>query len=126
VITVSVVNFVAVSTFERSSELGMMRALGFTLADIARAFVYEIILLTSAALVAGGLATWALCTVVNSLNLRFDPPGIAGNMQFLLLLAWWFIAGFALLLMVLAIVTGYISARHRARSGIPLLLEAKQ
>jgi putative ABC transport system permease protein len=126
VITVSVVNFVTISTFERSSELGMMRALGFRLSDIARVFVCEVLLLTGASLVVGGVATFLLCSVVNAIDLRFHPPGIAGTMQFLLLLHVSFIVGCALLLLGLAVVTAWISTRIRMRQGIPNLLEAKQ
>jgi putative ABC transport system permease protein len=85
VIVISIANSVGMNIFDRIRELGTMRALGFTPRQISILMAKETVALTLMGTVAGYLLSLVIAFLVNAANIRFHPPGIAGDMQFVLI-----------------------------------------
>lgn len=85
-VSVTIVNFITVGLLERTREIGTMRAIGFDVAWVRSLFLRESVLLTAIGLLLGLLISFAVSEALVPANIRFSPPGIAGDMQFLLYL----------------------------------------
>lgn len=91
VLTVTVVGLTLFSLFsmsanERSVEIGLLLSVGFPSKIIERLFIWESLLLALLSLGAGFLTAYGVGALVYSSNLRFAPPGIAGDTR--LTIAW--------------------------------------
>lgn len=82
VVVLSIVNSMTMTILERTREIGTFRSLGFTRSNILGLFLRESVVLTFVGVVVGLVLSLAICALVNAANLRFSPPGIAGDMQF--------------------------------------------
>lgn len=101
-VALSIVNTTAIGIIERKKEIGTLRALGFKEKQIGWMFTQESVLLNLVSLVAGGFLTQVVAHFVNLMNIHFYPPGIAGDMQFVLTPDAWLCVGIAIPLLVIA------------------------
>lgn len=84
VAALAILNALQISFMERRTEIGTLRALGFSSHQITGLFAREVFLLTTLALTLGGVFAFIASATVNHLNLRFFVPGLAGSLSFLL------------------------------------------
>lgn len=123
VIIVSIINFITVSVMERRREIGTMRAIGFDPKQVIQVFSWESNLLSLIAIVIGLIASLILAFIVNHLNIRFTPPGIAGDMQFMLVLNPMLCLGAGLAVWLISWITAYFVMRRRSTENIVNLLQ---
>ncbi len=124
-VILSVVNSLTLGILERTSELGTLKALGFSNNQIVGLFVRESIWLSGISIGFGLVLAQLVARVVNAANIRFTPPGIEGDIQFLLDPEASLFAALALLLFLIAVLTSFqVSRRKINRTVIELLTEA--
>lgn len=122
VVVLSVANAISMNIMERIKELGTMRAIGFTPGDIARLVAIESFILAIISVIAGFFVSQTVAVVVNAAGIRFSPPGIAGDMQFILT-PWISICFlFAVPLVLFATYTAYLVTRKKIRGEVSKLL----
>jgi putative ABC transport system permease protein len=122
VVILSIANAISMNIIERSKELGTMRAIGFTPAKISLLIAAESFILSVVSIFIGVLLAQLVSWGVNLSNIRFFPPGIAGDMQFVLT-PWPSICLLlALPLIALATVTAYIVTRNKIQGEVIGLL----
>ena len=124
VVILGVLNSVTLTVYERTREIGTFRALGWRRRQVAALFLREAVLLSLAGLVCGALLTLVVATAVNSANIRFQPPGIPGDIQLVLWPLPGVYATVALLLLPLASLVTWGVARRRVRGRTADLLTA--
>ncbi len=122
VVVLSVANAISMNIMERIKELGTMRAIGFTPADIARLVAIESFILAVISVIAGFFISQGISLLVNAANIRFSPPGIAGDMQFVLTPWPSICVAFAVPLIVFATYTAYLVTRKKIRGEVSKLL----
>lgn len=126
VVVFSIFNAATMTVIERSQEIGMMRSLGFTRRQIRQLFVYEMLALSSLAVVAGGVVGAAGIAAVNAAKIRLNPPGVAGGMQLALIPNAGIVAGAAVLIFLLSVLTTLMAVRTVAKRNIATLLMGTQ
>jgi putative ABC transport system permease protein len=126
VIAFAIFNSATMTVIERSQEIGMLRALGFTKRRIRLLYVYEILLLATMSLVSGGIIAICAMLAVNRADIRFNPPGVAGGLQLMLIPNATITAIAALLVVALATVATWIAVRAIAKRNIAGLLLGTQ
>jgi putative ABC transport system permease protein len=84
VVALSIINAQTMSVIERSREIGTLRSIGYSRQFVAGSMALETLLLAVLSLIAGLATAISIIAAVNRLNFRFTPPGIAGDMQFML------------------------------------------
>jgi putative ABC transport system permease protein len=111
IITLSILNSSTMTVTERSAEIGMMRALGFTRNRIRLVFIQEAGLVGCLGLFGGLLLGNLIIALINAQKIPFTPPGASheipmlllphfgftvitcGSILFLNLLTTWFVVG---------------------------------
>ncbi len=126
VIVFSVFNAATMTVIERSQEIGMMRSLGFTRGQIRRLFAQEMLVLAFISLAMGGVIGAAGIFSVNHSNIHFNPPGVAGGMILTLEPNGTIIAGAAVMIFILSLLTTMIAVRSVVRRNISVLLMGTQ
>jgi putative ABC transport system permease protein len=124
VVVLGVLNSVTLTVYERTREIGTFRALGWRRGQVAALFLREAVILALAGLLVGMLLAVSVATVVNAANIRFQPPGIAGDIQLVLWPLPQVYAAVALLLLPLASLVTWGVARRRVRERTADLLTA--
>jgi putative ABC transport system permease protein len=124
VVVLGILNSVTLTVYERTREIGTLRALGWRRRQIAALFLREGLVLAAAGIGVGALIAWIVSSGVNAADIRFSPPGIPGQVQLLL----WpgprvFLTVAGILVPLLASVTWGV-ARRRARERTSDLLTA--
>lgn len=107
-----IVNTQYISVLERTSQIGLMKALGMRRRDIAKLFRYE------AAWIGflGGVIGAALATAAGvALNPVITKQLSLGDGNYLLVFSWWQTIVLICSLMVIAVVAGWFPARKAAR-----------
>ncbi len=107
-----IINTQYISVLERTSQIGLMKALGMSGREIAKLFRYEAAWIGFIGGVIGAGIAWVLGTVANPLITRQLELG-EGN--YLLDFVWWQIAILLVSLVVIAIAAGYFPARKAAK-----------
>lgn len=107
-----IINTQYISVLERTSQIGLMKALGMRSKDIAKLFRYEAAWIGFLGGLIGAALAWAVGTALN--------PWIAdqlslGDGNYLLVFQLVPIAGLIVSLMVIAVVAGYLPARKAAK-----------
>jgi len=118
----SVVNTVTLSLIERKAELGTFRALGFRRKHLLGMLLAEGTWLAGAGVSVGLLLSLAAAAVLNHLNLRYQPPGLVGTIQFVIYPAPALCLAVALVLAAVAALSTLIAARTFLRQPIVALL----
>jgi len=122
-VALSIVNSMTIGILERVREIGTLRAIGFTNAQTAWLFTLESLFLTAISLFVGYLLAQAMAAAVNSLNIRFDPPGIAGDMQFVMNPDTWFCLLLSVPIMVICLICAFIVSKKLVNKPIIQLLQ---
>ncbi|MES2525932.1 MAG: FtsX-like permease family protein [Bdellovibrionota bacterium] len=122
VVILSVANAISMNIMERVKELGTMRAIGFTPQDLARLVGIESFILAIMSVSTGFLVSQLIALAVNLSNIRFSPPGIAGEMQFVLTPWPSLCLIFAVPLILFATVTAYLVTKRKIQGEVSKLL----
>ena len=100
-----------------------MRALGYDRVFMQTLLALEIFLLSVASVILGSVLAIAVALFVNSLNIRFSPSGISGDIQFVLgVRAGWCIWT-GLMLILLSILTSLFVVSKKNKLDIINLLQ---
>lgn len=119
----SVMNSIAINLIERTRELGTLRALGYDRVFMQVLLALEIFFLSIGSVILGSVLATFIALFVNTLNLRFAPPGISGDIQFVLgVRAEWCIS-VGLILIVLSILTSLFVVSKKNKLDIINLLQ---
>lgn len=118
----SIVNSMTIGILERGREIGTLRSIGFNENDVAWIFTREGMLLTLISLGAGLVLTQVTATLVNDANIRFYPPGIAGDMQFALTPDIWLCVLIGIPLFLISLASCYWVSRRLLKKSIVDLL----
>ncbi|MFL5815622.1 MAG: ABC transporter permease [Bdellovibrionia bacterium] len=122
VVALSIINSLAMSIIERTREIGTLRSLGYSRESIAGLFARETLILSGISLASGWALAQAISWGVNSLNIRFEPPGIADTMQFMLKPSAPLCAGLAFVILILSYLTARQTAMIRTKQRVAELL----
>jgi putative ABC transport system permease protein len=123
VIVLSVFNSATITIIERSAEIGMLRSLGFTRGRIHALFTWETLALAVIGVLVGGVIGIGAMVGVNSANIRYYPPGIAGGMQLMLIPHTMIILVSAVAVILLAVLSTIAAVRTISRKDIPNLIQ---
>lgn len=107
-----IINTQYISVLERTSQIGLMKALGMSRRDVGKLFRYEAAWIGFLGGVLGAGLAWLLGTVLN--------PWISkqlelGEGNYLLVFIWWHMAILVVGLTLVAIIAGWFPARKAAR-----------
>lgn len=122
VVILSVANAISMNIMERVKELGTMRAIGYTPDKLAKLVAIESFVLALFATVVGFFVSQIIALIVNAANIRFSPPGIAGQMQFVLTPWPLLCVFFAIPLILFAVVTAYLVTKKKLQGEVFKLL----
>jgi putative ABC transport system permease protein len=81
-VSLTIINSLTMGIIERTKEIGTLRAVGFRPRAIEKVFILESLLLCFFAVIIGVILSSIFAAVINGLNIRFTPPGVAGTIQF--------------------------------------------
>jgi putative ABC transport system permease protein len=121
-VSLAIVNTTTLNLLERTKEIGTMRAMGYPPAGIRAIFTREAILLCIGCLIGGTGVAWLIALLVNSINIRFSPPGAQGSVQFLLMMSWPVSLAMAALMFTVTVISTYLVTRRKSRTKIVQLL----
>jgi putative ABC transport system permease protein len=124
VVVLGILNSVTLTVYERTREIGTFRALGWRRRQVAMLFLRESIILALAGLLVGVVLALTVATAVNAANIRFQPPGIPGDIQLVLWPLPHVYAIVALVLLPLSALVTWGVARRRVRERTADLLTA--
>lgn len=122
VVILSIANAISMNIMERVRELGSMRAMGYTPDDLARLISIESFILGVFSISLGFILSQIIALIVNSSNIRFHPPGIAGDMQFIITPWPSLCLILALPLLIIAVVTAFVVTKRKVRGEVSKLL----
>jgi putative ABC transport system permease protein len=122
-VALSIVNSMTIGILERVREIGTLRAIGFTDSQTAWLFTLESLYLTSFSIVAGYILTQIIALIVNGLNLRFSPPGIAGDIQFVITPLFWVCLSVAIPILIICVICAYFVSKKLVNKPIIQLLQ---
>jgi putative ABC transport system permease protein len=122
IIAFSIFNAATMTVIERTQEIGMMRAMGFSQFHIRRLFVLEVLSLCGTAMALGGVVGGVFIALINQTKIHLSPPGVSGGLYLLIEpdIVTIFIGG--VLTLVVAVTTTLIAVRRTVRGNIPILL----
>lgn len=107
-----IINTQYISVLERTSQIGLMKALGMSGKAIAKLFRYEAAWI---GFIGGVLGSVLAVGLGVALNPWITKQLSLGDGNYLLVFVWWQIAALLALLVVIAIVAGWFPARKAAR-----------
>jgi len=122
VVALSVLNAMTLAVLERTRELGTFRALGFTRRQLLGVFLREAAALAALALGAGLALGLGAAAAVNAAAFQFEPPGVGGRIQLLLVPDAALSAAAAAILAALALGATFVAVRRRVRERVAVLL----
>jgi putative ABC transport system permease protein len=121
-VSLAIVNTTTLNLLERAQEIGTMRAIGYTPSSIRATFAREVALLGVICIVIGTGLSIVLSEIVNSINIRFSPPGAQGSVQFKLAVEPSVTLEISVLVLIVTIGSTYIVSRKKSREKIVRLL----
>lgn len=122
IITFSIFNSVTLNLLERSQEIGMFRSLGYAQKHLNILIALESLMVTVLGLLLGAFIAVAITMIVNNAHIRFNPPGIAGGLQLMLIPNFLVFFVSVSLITVFSSVATWIAARVVVRRGVSQLL----
>jgi putative ABC transport system permease protein len=121
-VSLTIVNSLAMGIIERTKEIGTLRAVGFKAKDISQIFIAENLVLCAIAVLVGVVLSTAISSVVNSLNIRFTPPGVAGSVQFRLVLNFFIVMTVTIFVFLLTWISAAIVMKRKSKTKLIDLL----
>lgn len=121
-VILSVVNSMTMGLIERTKEVGTLRAIGYQNSFVCGLFVREALCLTVLSVIFGFFVAQLIAKVVNGLNIRFSPPGTAGDVQFLLAAEPDLCLAAAVFLILISGLTAYFVVSRKTKNKIVDLL----
>jgi putative ABC transport system permease protein len=123
VLVLTVAGAMTLALLERTRELGTWRALGFSRGQVLGLLVRESLLVGVAGSVLGIALGLAAAAAVNASGLRFQPPGVPGDIALLVRPALWTCVVPGLVLLPgIAAATWLVARRQLARRPAELLI----
>lgn len=122
VVILSVANAISMNIMERVKELGTMRAIGYTPEKLSWMIAVESFILAVVSTIIGFFISQILAAITNSLNIRFSPPGIAGDIQFVVTPWPSMCLFFAIPLVAFATITAYVVTKNKIKGEVAHLL----
>ncbi len=122
-VALSIVNSMTIGILERVREIGTLRAIGFTNSQTAKLFTIESLYLTGISLFVGYILAEIMGVVINALNIRFEPPGVPGDMQFIVTPETWFSFLLAVPILIICLISAYVVANKLVNKPIIQLLQ---
>lgn len=122
-VALSIVNSMTIGILERVREIGTLRAIGFTDSQTAWLFTLESFYLTAISIGVGYVVTQIIAALVNGLNVRFYPPGIAGDMQFVVTPYLWVCVVVGVPIMIICSICAYLVSKKLVHKPIIQLLQ---
>lgn len=113
VVVLGVMNATTLTVYERSRELGTLRAVGFTRRQAAGLVVREVALVALVGIAAGFVLAHAVAAAVVQAGVRVSPPGVPGTLQVVVTPPATVALGLAATLVPLALVVAWAVARRR-------------
>jgi putative ABC transport system permease protein len=123
VVALSILNSLKIALYERRSEIGTLRSIGFQPNQVTGLMLRETLLLSLGSLFCGGWIAWGVAEIVNGMNIRFAIVGSAGDLQFILKPGLLFSFEIGLLFASAAMLTCWLTCRSYLRISIVNLLE---
>jgi putative ABC transport system permease protein len=122
--SLTILNTMTIAVSERTREMGMLRSLGFRKKDLTALFVKEAVVVIAASAGLGIVVSYVAAALINSMNFRFKPPGVADTMQFVIVLAPWFLGAIALVLGLLGTLATRVACRAKVNESVAKLLSS--
>lgn len=107
-----IINTQYISVLERTSQIGLMKALGMSKRSVAKLFRYEAAWI---GLIGGALGAGIAFVAGTALNPWISDLLSLGEGTYILIFVWWHIALMILTLMLVAVIAGWLPARKAAR-----------
>jgi putative ABC transport system permease protein len=118
VVGISISNSLYISLMERRSELGTLRSIGFRQEEISRLLLLESLFLLIFSFIPGIALSAGLAAAVNAANWRFEIPGLAGDLQFVLQVTAAFLSIIVAVLAVLVLAVTRVGGMRFLRRPI--------
>lgn len=122
-VALSIINSMTIGILERVHEIGTFQALGFTGSQISWLLSLESFYLTLMSLLIGFIMAQGASFLVNGLNIRFTPPGISGDMQFILSPDFSFCLVLCIPILIIGVTCAFIVSRRLVNKPIIQLLQ---
>lgn len=116
IIALSVLNSATMTILERSQEIGMYRSMGFRRSHIRQLYVQESLLLSLLSLLAGTAIGLSSIHFVNSAEILYHPPGVAGGLLLVLILPWKHAVLSGSLILFLVALATWLAVSNRLRT----------
>jgi len=124
-VALSIVNSLTLGILERTKELGTLKALGFSRAQIVGLFVREAVWLTAISMIFGFALSLVVSVLVNTFDIRFHPPNIEGEIRLMLQPNARLDILFCTCLLVIAAATAALVSNKKLKaSAVKLLSDA--
>ncbi len=102
----------SINVIERRREIGVMRAIGASSADIARLFIGEGLII--------GLTSWLLAVPLSAFAARYFVQALGDALQFPFVYEWTYIGAiyWLIIVIILAVVASWLPARRATRISV--------
>jgi putative ABC transport system permease protein len=117
-VSLTIINSLTMGIIERTREIGTLLAVGFRRRQVSYLFVLENILVCLFAILAGFVLSFLIATAVNGLNIRFNPPGVSGKIQFKLIWNLFIAAGISVFVILLTFCSSLFVMKSREKTKL--------
>lgn len=122
-VALTIVNSLTMGILERSREIGTLLAVGYNRKNVADLFVIENLILCGFSVLLGSLVTFIITLIVNAANIRFAPPGVAGEIQFRLVWNMAIAGAVTCLIYLIVYVSSVVVMKSRSKVKLIDLLQ---
>ncbi len=121
-VALTIINSLTMGIIERSREIGTLLALGFNKSHISKIFIIESLILCTISILIGGIFVIVISAIVNLIDIRFSPPGVAGAIQFKLVWNLVLAATLSTLTYIIVGLSALLVMKNRSRVSLINLL----
>lgn len=118
VVLITTINTMAMAVYERTREIGTLRALGFKFKGLSALFAREGALLGLGGSIAGIMLHTLIWTVIKAFPPRYTPPGFSVSVPVLVNMAPLMLIFLVFVFMIISTIAAIIPARRAARKNI--------